>query len=108
MTEADLEREASRLYKKLGLKVGAESLNFFLVESVRLRDWKKLIKPPPGNHKISNGTDSNKMTEFATNNGCDSRARAAVEEKNLANCSSNGHIEDVTRVKTLPESFGES
>ena len=68
------------------------------MESVRLRDWKKLIKPPPGNHKISNGTDSNKMTEFATNNGCDSRARAAVEEKNLANCSSNGHIEDVTRV----------
>ena len=58
MTEADLEREASRLYKQLGLKVGADSLDFFLVESVRLKDWKKLIKPPPlNNHIITNGND---------------------------------------------------
>ena len=101
MTEADLEREASRLYKKLGLNVGADSLNFFLVESVRLRDWKKLIKPPPGNHRISNGTVSKKMAEFTPNNGV-SLGRTAVDEKNLVNGSSNGHS------KPLPECFGKS
>lgn len=46
MTETDLEREASHLFRELGLKAGAESLNFFLGESVHLCNWKKLLKPP--------------------------------------------------------------
>ena len=46
MTEADFEREAVKLFRKLGLKVGAESLDFFKGQSVLLSDWKGLFKHP--------------------------------------------------------------
>ena len=46
MTETDLQREASKLYSKLGITVGAESLDFFHGTSVRLIDWKKRLRRP--------------------------------------------------------------
>ena len=46
MTEADLEREAVKLFQHLGLKVGAESLDFFKGESLYIKDWKKSFKHP--------------------------------------------------------------
>lgn len=56
MTEADLEREAVKLFKQLGLTVGAESLDFFQGESVFLTDWKSNFKTPhsrPNSYKLS-------------------------------------------------------
>lgn len=45
MTEADLDREAVKLFQQLGLKVGAESLEFFRAESLYIKDWKNSFKP---------------------------------------------------------------
>lgn len=47
MTEADLKREADKLFQRLGLRVGSESLDFFLGESVYLSDWKGQFSRPP-------------------------------------------------------------
>ena len=49
MTEADLKREADKLFQRLGLRVGSESLDFFLGESVYLSDWKGQFSHPPCN-----------------------------------------------------------
>lgn len=46
MTETDLEREASKLFGKLGITVGAESLDFFHGKSLCLSDWKKSLRRP--------------------------------------------------------------
>lgn len=121
MTEADLEREASRLFKQLGLKVGAESLDFFLVgESVRLRDWKKLLKAPR-NHRTSNCDDLTmaESTPSSTSSGLGTRPRSVLvlppgksTDHGLVNGSTNGHRQDVRVIayaggnKTRPECFG--
>lgn len=119
MTEADLEREASRLFKQLGLKVGAESLNFFLGESLRISDWKKLIKPPRDYHR-NNNCDGLRMAESSpTKSGAGQRPRAVLvippgvkSDRGLVNGSSNGHYQDLKVVaygngmKTRQEYFG--
>jgi hypothetical protein len=49
-TEADLNREALKLFRQLDLKIGVESLDFFKGESLYLKDWKKVyFKQRTGN-----------------------------------------------------------
>lgn len=119
MTEADLEREASRLFKQLGLKVGAESLNFFLGESLRISDWKKLIKPPRDRHLAKNRHGLGMAESSSTNHGAGPRPRAVLvlppsgkSDRGFVNGSTNGHRQDLRIIaydngtKTRPEYFG--
>ena len=77
MTETDLQREASKLYSKLGITVGAESLDFFHGTSVRLSDWKKRLRRPSQDtiRQIGRKLSGVEMAAYILQNGKNGRSQ---------------------------------
>ena len=65
MSESDFEREATQLFRNLGLPLGKDSLDFFQSDNAHKSDWKSSIRQPgpspPRHRRTRKGSRSEKV-----------------------------------------------